>query len=478
MIRWLVIALLLISCPRTACGGQSALFTSTRYVMDMDISADGALWVATRGGVLRRNVDGSWRKFTVADGLPTNEPRKIKAYANPDSVQADFWPASAVWSEGKWTLKPAGSPSLPPTATLPDRPAPPPPAVSGTHLTTRCRGGKREIAALFGEGLYEYIHGKWTRMNVRLPGKARDITALASNGKALWVGTRRDGVWQYDGKAWTQHLQPDEPYSHNIQCIASYRGSVFFSTLEDGLVVRTSDQWRRISAPTISSDAPRQMVEFGGSLYVRDGDGKVDRLAGEKWTLNICAGLPRKQVSAIASDGKRLYVGQWGGWSEFDGMKWTEHLKHSELQGYVVTAILPQQNAIWIGTQGRGLAEVDRATEAIRMHDERNGLSDDWVKCIASAGGMLYTGTFVGGLFARKGATWAQVPGTEGAEITDLSVDTAGNMLIATRQAAYRLGADGNMSRLDARASEVQALCSLAEGDWLGTRTGIWFLAK
>lgn len=472
MRRWLVIVLLLVSGLQATWAAEPTVFTSTRYVMDMVFTANGTLWVATRGGVLRRDTSGLWSKFTKLDGLPSNEAYKLRTCSDSDSVEVSFTRVSAVWEADKWTIKPL----QPWGVILPDRPAPPPPHISGTHITTRCRGEKREIAALFGEGLYEYSNGKWVKLDIHLPDKARDITALASDGNALWLGTRREGVWQYDGKLWTQHLYPNEPYNHNVQCIAAYRGKVFFSTLEDDLVVRAANQWMHISPPEISFSAPRQMVELGDSLYVRHADGVIDRLTDDKWTLDVCANLPRKETSTIASDGKRLYVGQWGGWSEFDGKSWTHHLKYPELQGMQVTAILPQPNTTWIGTQGRGLAEFDRISEKIEMHDERNGISDDWIKCIAHAGDTIYARTFVGGLFSKHGATWTQVPNIDGMEITDLSSDTAGNMLVASRSAVYQLAKDGQLSLLTSKATEAQAVCKTAEGVWIGTRTGIWLI--
>lgn len=476
MMRCLALIFMCITFAGAASADDAKLYTSTRYITDLAFSADGSLWAATRGGVLRRGPDGSWRKFTTADGLPSDEARGITTYINSDSVLITFPESSALWSDGRWTEKQTVEVGSALRSSI-DQAAVVPESSTGSHVSDLYSYDGREIAAIFGDGLYEYIDDKWKRMNIDVPEDVREqITAIAFRGGDIWIGTRRAGIWHYSGKSWTQHLQPDEPYDSNIQSITLYRGITFFSTLEDGLVVRGPDGWRHVSPPEISSSAPRQMAEFGGSLYVRHGSGKVDRFDGGRWHLDVFSDLPRKQVSAIASDADRLYVGQWGGWSEFDGKSWTHHLKHSELQGCAITAILPDEDTVWIGTQGRGLAQYIRTSGDIRMHDERHGLADDWIKCLARVGETIYAGTFVSGLFVLEGSGWAQVPGIDAAEITCLSSDSSGSLFIATRTGAFARSVDGTIHRLEPRASEIQALCSSDSGLWLGSRTGIWLL--
>ena len=173
-------------------------------------------------------------------------------------------------------------------------------------------------------------------------------------------------------------------------------GRVFVGTLEDGLVVKTAQGWQHVTPPTLSSNAPRQMAVFRDALYVRNGGGQVDRLDGTTWTRNVCAGLPRKEVSALAADATTLYAAQWGGWSEWDGAHWTHHLRLPELQGVPITALCPDGKTLWIGTQGRGVLAFDRETGQVRRLDA--GIPDDWVTCLAHVKDTLYAGTFVGGL--------------------------------------------------------------------------------
>lgn len=113
------------------------------------------------------------------------------------------------------------------------------------------------------------------------------------------------------------------------------------STLEDGVMVRSGDGWTRYSNETLSSNPTRQMVEFQNALYVRHGSGKVDKFDGRKWQRNVFPYLPRGKAMTIAADDDRLYIGQWGGWSEWDGKNWTHVLRLADLQGLPLMSLQP-----------------------------------------------------------------------------------------------------------------------------------------
>ncbi len=261
--------------------------------------------------------------------------------------------------------------------------------------------------------------------------------------------------------------------------MAAYRGRLFVSTLEDGLAVRATGGWHYETVAVLSSPAPRQMVSFQDRLYLRHGNGKVDRFDGRRWQRDVCSSLPRKQVSALAADSHRLYAAQWGGWSEFDGRTWTDDLNLPELQGVPITTLCPDGPTLWLGTQGRGIAQVDRATGRLRWHDERHGLPDDWVTVIERVGGSLSVGTFVGGLARWDGARWITVPALKGENVTALAPDGAGGMFIGTRSGAWHQTDDGSPASLRGRFrfldSEAQALWAVHGGLWVGTRTGLFF---
>ena len=466
------------------------VYTSTRNVSGIAVASDGCVWVSTRGGILRRDPNGAWRKFARADGLPSTEVLSITTEG--EAIRATSPTASARWDGTSWQVEQTSAVgaknetarciwrgveyvATPVALTVrgqgKDRPVPLPKS-RGSHISALLARGGKLWAALYGDGLWTFDGKRWDRPKIDVPKAAREITALGQQGKTLWVGTRRDGMWEFDGRKWHQHLQPDEPYDHDCQAVALYRGKLYASSLEDGLLVLNHSGWSRIVEPDISSNSPRGIIQFQGRLYLRHANGKVDRFDGSKWERGVFAGLPRKGVSVLAADAQRLYVGLWGGWCEFDGRSWTHHLKHPELQGAVLTALLPDGDRLWIGTQGRGLIEFDRTTGVLTVHDERRGLSDDWIRCLALVGSSLYAGTYCGGLAFWDGSAWKTEGDIERIEVSALCPDGSGGLFIGTRHGLWRRTVDGTLAMIRP-ALEVQALCTTDAGLWIGCRTEI-----
>lgn len=480
-------------------------FTSTRQVTSLATLPDGTLWVGTTGGVLRRDPDGVWQKWTRLSGLPIHEARSIQVTDGTPTVT--FATATATWQDGRWETKPAAVL----TGQVPEETChavwqgesfsatvdglrigeglnashvPLPPQTTGTHISALLPHGAALWAALFGDGVWAWDGRAWKIVPLSLPPAAREIMALALGpSPTLWVGTRHDGVFRKANGRWAQFPQPDEPPDHNAEAVASYHGSVFVSTLEQGLAVRTPQGWKSVSGPILSGNAPRQMVVFEDKLYVRQGGGQVDCFDGTRWTANVFPRLPRRQASALATDGERLYVAQWGGWSEWDGTQWTHHLTVPELQGLPITALCPDGDTLWVGTQGQGLAQISRAGLTVRWHDERGGLPDDWVTCLTRSDGRVLAGTFVGGLARWDGTRWTTFPALAGQNVTALEADDTAGAFVATRRGVWRLppgesplqSLAGSFPALD---PEAQSLCAVPGGLWIGARTGIFFLPR
>jgi ligand-binding sensor domain-containing protein len=455
------------------------------------------------GGMLHRDKGETWHKLTRADGLPSNEVLRVSAEASGD-ISAQTPVSEMRWSSGRsWCTA---------TPRLPDASAQqrheitwhgaryaadltgfyrlaggswqslPMPPTSGTHISSLADHGDSLWAGVYGDGLYAFDGARWQRAALDLPPQMREITALACTGDTVWVGTRQAGLWMNQSGRWQRCAREDEPAGTDFSALALYQNRLFAATLEDGIVTRSRAGWGHYTVGALSSSRPSQFVRFAGSLYVRHSSGKVDRLTGTVWQRNLFSRLPRRQVYTLAADDAHLYAGQWGGWSEFDGTNWQHFLKVPALQGLQITAIAPDKDRLWIGTQTHGVAEVDRKTLTVRWYDERSGLPDDWITALKWIEGRVYAGTFVGGLAIYDGARWRTVPEIMGKNVTAIESCDHGEIAAATRDGVYLVRPDGSASRLAGSLTsgdgEAQSLCHVPGGLWIGTRTALYFVRE
>lgn len=239
----------------------------------------------------------------------------------------------------------------------------------------------------------------------------------------------------------------------SVQAMAAYAGRVWVSTLNEG------GRWDDGEAAPEVGAWPRGAVEAGGRLWVRTSTGGLFAYDGKTWTDRSAA--PRAATS-VAADGDRVLVGRLGGWSEITREDLTKHHFPAGLAGVRTTCLMPDGDRLWIGTQGRGLAEVDRRSGVVKWHDERGGLGDDWVTALGrDSAGRIVIGTFVAGAYRRDILGWTAVPGTAGTCVTALLGD-----LVGTRSGLFENG-------IRVAGGEVQALLATPKGIRVATRTGV-----
>lgn len=440
---------------------RNANFSSTREVNKLEFDDEGVLWAYTRGGVLRFQK-GVWQKIRI--GAPTIDERNRKTSVRWQEQNVAITLDGLVIGEGKSAR------------------AVPLPRSSGTHISAVLPRGDTLLAALFGDGIWEWDGEDWSKPDFNLPLLAREITALVDDGKGgIWLGTRRQGVWERRGNAWKQHLQPDEPFGQNVQFLQTFQGALWASTLEDGLVVRDTNGWKHFGNEVLSSNAPRQLVVFQNKLYVRHSNEVVDCFDGTRWKKDVFPRLPRRQIISLAADANNLYLGQWGGWSQWNGKTFSHHLKIPLLQIVPLMQIFPDKGKLWLGTENRGLFEWEAKTGRLRQHDERNGLPDDWITTLTRNGQILFAGTFNGGLAWRRDqeTQWHSAPQLKRLGITAIVNESPQRTLVATRFGLFCLDEKGHLRSwnkgLTKEEQEIQSLLLVKEGLWIGTRSGLLF---
>jgi len=124
---------------------------------------------------------------------------------------------------------------------------------------------------------------------------------------------------------------------------------------------------------------------------------------------------------------------------------------------------------------------VDTGSGTLTWFREQQGLSDDWITCLAS-GSKVYAGTFVGGLChgINGEAPWQAALIKE--NVTCLLPAPAGNLYIGTRHGLWMIkdALDSvdppklvTCSGVLGQDSEVQCLAAAKQCLWIGTRTGV-----
>lgn len=470
---------------------SDAVFTATSEVRALDWDGQ-TLWAATAGGVLRHQ-NGAWTKWTRRESLPSNEAFDIAC--ENGVVIARFPKTHAVWSGEKWVSRAAPewkrrAPSVTwdnqeVTATLDslqigESKFPLPTTARGTHISALLPRAKNLIVAVYGDGLWQWNGTAWAR-GPEIPDDAREILSLAGNETDLFIGTRRNGVYQKRGGRWeklnAKDIAADEPFAHNIQFLAEFKNVLWASTLDDGLIARTGKGWRRVAQGQISSSAPRQMLVWRERLYVRHGSGEVDAFDGASWTKNALPTLPRRGVYALAGDNKRLLAAGWGGWAKWDGKTWSKFYDLPNLKGVPIMQLALQGEDVWIGTQSRGLAKWTRRTGQLRFYDERDGLGDDWITALLVDGPRAWAGTFVGGLHVFENGKWRAFPATRGMNVTALAADGNGGVWATTRNGLFHATSGGHAEKIQARwlDEEMQTVLKSKTGLWIGARTSLNF---
>jgi ligand-binding sensor domain-containing protein/CheY-like chemotaxis protein/nitrogen-specific signal transduction histidine kinase len=253
--------------------------------------------------------------------------------------------------------------------------------------------------------------------------------------------------------------------------------------------------------------------------------------------LGPADGLPNTTITALARDREGyVWIANWDGLARYDGVgfrTWRHDPDDaSSLPGNIVQALhIDAQDRIWVTTENGGLSMLDTQRKGFRHYRKATHpqmLSDD-VLAITSRGGVLWFGSFGGGLnrlaedgtlhhfassetdlaslpsddilslaFDAKGRLWigtlAGLAVQEGDKIQRISVPTpeaaqpiiysltedAGKLWVGTADGVFQFTPDGEWitpawSAMFARPNALVAQINSADGQyWLGSQGGLW----
>ena len=230
-----------------------------------------------------------------------------------------------------------------------------------------------------GIARYNYRKNTWSFIdtaNSQIPSNY--VTGIATDGDYIWFSTVR-GVARYNPakKSWVTYRKKDGLADDETTSIAVDDDYVWVGTRYWGIsrFDKRLERWRkkpytpldglganRIYAISVEGDQVWAATDDGLSVY--------DRYTDLWFNFDAEQGLSAKQVTCIASDGK----------------------------------------GIWCGTYGGGLNYFDKENQKFKVYRIKDGVADDVVFSVATDGNLIWAGTFSGvSRFDKKREIWKTI---------------------------------------------------------------------
>ena len=391
-------------------GGEGSLPQAT--IRGLAEDASGELWISTQEGVLRYD-----RERAAAVPLPSS----LGGIATGDNGPLFRGRDGSLWvgsGRGVELLDPAG---LRVARLLAHDPAD---AASLPHPTATALGedsrGRLLIGTRGGLATYDPAAGRVERVD--LGGRSPFVRALLEDRAGrLYLATDRDGLLRRDpGESGWRSYRRDDGSGLAADTLAALLedpdGSLWVAT-DFGLQHFDPATEKFATVPFFDSRLGEELVRPGISMLGRDAQGGIwvgtldgaYRLAPSSFRRfqqrADGAGPLHDTTWALLEDrGGNLWVGSSLGLSRRDASsgEWRHYEQRQGDPGSLPHPMVRSlaedgDGAIWVGTDGGGLARLDPRSGVFRGFTRRDGLPSDAVRGILpSRGGAIYAGTLEG----------------------------------------------------------------------------------
>jgi ligand-binding sensor domain-containing protein/signal transduction histidine kinase len=374
----------------------------------------GALWVATSDSGIYRIENGSIARFSVRDGLPSNNIPCVFSDSGGD-----------VW------------------------------ACTENGLA-RIHDGKIRI---FGER-----QGFGGSLAAAVERKDRSIWAGGDGSElSIWNGTRGSSY----------RLTSVSAYARVQALLSSDDDALWIGTTEGLIRLKDGSEQLYTAASGLASNSILSLAAGqNGAIWI-GGDGGFSRWRdGDIESFLPKNGLSQSTASAVFEDNEgSLWVGTKRGLNQFADRLTLPFTTSEGLPSDDTGPVLEDSHGVlWVGTLGAGLARFDGPRSSVLT--KRDGLSSDTIRALAAdTNGSLWIGTGRGLDELRDGRITQRIPD----EISSLYRDSQGTLWIGTASgsAVWR---DGRMIRLRSSPA-VLSFAEDGHGNVLAAAQGSGILA-
>lgn len=341
------LALLLLSSPALAMGGESQVLSNTEHAEALASEGD-ALWVATRGGVERYSIASMQREqvFTTSDGLDSNHIWNIQVNAEGEVLARTRESECSFVGQG-FLCSPAKA-----------LPAPEP------SLANRFEGARE--------------------------------TARLRHGKQSFVATAGNGVWVVDGETPSRITPDSQICSNHMMAIAEWNGGTWFGSFDDGLCVTLDGKSFR--TPEVPFHMVNDLVVTPKGMYVAAGAGLFRTEDGV--TFERVKFVSRRGVNGVAFDGKSVWATTPGAVFRVrvqGGPKSRTFWRPGGTRSLQSVAV--GKSGVWLASEDKGL--IHQTRKGWVAYDRAAGAATSWALSVAvSPSGQAYGATLRHGVMS------------------------------------------------------------------------------
>jgi ligand-binding sensor domain-containing protein len=259
----------------------------------------------------------------------------------------------------------------------------------------------------------------------QLPVEYPNLTVMGGNEDVgYFVGLEDEGLLLFEGESWLLLTEADGLPAGGVldglltgdSLWVSYEEAVLRIDLESG-------DWETLPLEyvhTIHETADGELW-FGGAWRAI----WYDPYTGDYEEVETDTGpIPGWLVTDIAEDENRLWFGTYGGGvAAYDGARWEVWATEQELAGSLVVAIRQDQDGdIWVTHDGSGLSRYRPADDSWQVFDESGGALDWPSDPGIDSRGNLWIGDY-GELVYYDGQTWNTFSAPELADVSIYAIE-------------------------------------------------------